>query len=197
MMEAYSAGEPQDQSQRALRPRPELPHERLAARANETAQNKRDHDRVIELPRDRNEIRHEIERERQIADQREEEQLPASGHARVASKTTNQDDAIRDQCRQRPSVFPTAHRDQPAEKRGVEQERHSERDQQPKPPRHPATLNGVAADAPITRPPASTGPVAVAPFRLTAVSLGGDGSSWESAPPGEDCRASEFALDSE
>lgn len=93
---AESAGESQDQRQRALRPRPELPHERLAARANETAQNKRDHDRVVELPGDRNEIRDEIERERQIPDQRDEKQLPASGHARIANKPTDQDDAIRD-----------------------------------------------------------------------------------------------------
>jgi len=56
-------GEPEDQCERLLRPRPQLADQLLAARADEAPEDERDDDRVVELPGDRDEVRHEVERQ--------------------------------------------------------------------------------------------------------------------------------------
>jgi len=81
-----SAGEAEDQGERALGSRPEFSDERLSARTDETAQDKGDDDRVIELPCHRDEIRDKVERQREVADQRRQKKLPSPRHARVTGK---------------------------------------------------------------------------------------------------------------
>ena len=57
--------------------------ERLPAAAEEAAEDERDDHDVVELTGDRDEVRHEIEREREIAGERDEQRLfpPGRGAA--------------------------------------------------------------------------------------------------------------------
>jgi len=47
---------------------PEFSQHRFAARSDEAAEHERDDDRIVELPGDRNEVRHEVEGQGKIGD---------------------------------------------------------------------------------------------------------------------------------
>jgi hypothetical protein len=84
-----SPGEPDDQPERLLRPRPKLADQTLAAGAEEAAEDDSDDDRIVELPRDRDEVGHEVERQREVTGKGEQEQLaPAGTRGSRASRVT-------------------------------------------------------------------------------------------------------------
>lgn len=57
------------------RSRPKFTYERFPARSDEVAKDEGNDERVVELPRNWDEVGNEIERQRQVADEREQEQL--------------------------------------------------------------------------------------------------------------------------
>jgi hypothetical protein len=62
----------QEERKRTLWTRPVLANELAAVRANEGTEDQPDGNQVVELPRDRDEIRDEVERKRQVPDQPDE-----------------------------------------------------------------------------------------------------------------------------
>lgn len=88
---------PKQESQRLLGSWPQLPEERFAAAYDEVPKNNRDDDRVVELPRDRDEVRNEIEWQRKVGHEPKEEHLAAPGDAWITEKATHEDDAVRNE----------------------------------------------------------------------------------------------------
>jgi hypothetical protein len=96
-LEATRPGESQDQSKRLFRPRPELADHRFAARSNKVAKDERDDDRVVELPGDGNEVWDEVEGQGEIRDERDQQELATSWHARIACEARHEHDAVGDE----------------------------------------------------------------------------------------------------
>jgi plastocyanin len=69
-------------------------HELVAARAEEAAEHESDDEDVVELARDGNEVRNEIEGQREVADERGEEQLPATRDTLVGKQPRDEDEAV-------------------------------------------------------------------------------------------------------
>ena len=69
----------------------------ITAGAEEAAHHEGNDQDVVELADDGNEIGHEIEGERQIRDERREQQLATSRHAVVRHQTRDEDDAVRNE----------------------------------------------------------------------------------------------------
>lgn len=63
----------------------------LASRSKNGPKDKRNRDGVIELPGHRDEVRNEIEGERQVAHEEHEQGLTTAGDARIGEETTNED----------------------------------------------------------------------------------------------------------
>jgi integrase len=74
-----------------------LADERFSARAEEAAEDERDDYYVVELAGDRNEVRHQVEGEREVARERNDQRLLPARHARVAEQSAAEDDAVRDE----------------------------------------------------------------------------------------------------
>jgi hypothetical protein len=89
--------ESKDQGQRLFRARPELPDQLLTPRPDEPAQHERDDDRVVELSCDWDEVGNEVDWQCQVADAREQEELAATGDARVAGEPADKNDAVGDE----------------------------------------------------------------------------------------------------
>jgi len=104
--------EPQDQLQQPLRPRPKLADHPFAANLDEVTEHESDDDGVVELTGDRNEVGHEVDREREITNEREQQQLSAARYARVACQSSDEDDAVGDKSRERASVATAACEDE-------------------------------------------------------------------------------------
>jgi catechol 2,3-dioxygenase-like lactoylglutathione lyase family enzyme len=62
----------------------------------------RDDDRVVELASDGDEVGDEVERQRQLADEGEQQQLAATRNTRLARQPRHEHDAVGDECRERP-----------------------------------------------------------------------------------------------
>src|SRR4051794_527433 len=78
------ADEPEDHRERPFGAWPELADRRLAARADEVAEDESHENRIVELPRDGDEVRHEIERQSEIGDECDQQQLPTPRDPRIA-----------------------------------------------------------------------------------------------------------------
>jgi len=77
--------------ERQLGAGPALSNQLAAARAEQAAQHQGEDDRVVELPRDRDEVGHEIEGKRQVGGRRRQEQLaPARTRGSRRSRPTEQ-----------------------------------------------------------------------------------------------------------
>jgi hypothetical protein len=117
-----------------------LTNKLAAVGTNERSQHESDHDHVIELAGDRDEVRHEVERQRQIADQTDQQELAATRHARIGKEPPQQHQAIRDEAHQRTRIGTPSrdnerrHNQRPDgdERAGHEQEQHQ--------PAHSATV---------------------------------------------------------
>ena len=114
-----------------------LADERLAAAAKEGAQNEGNDDDVVELPRDGNEIGHEVERQREVTRERNEESLLPTWDARVAKQAAAEDDAVRNEPGERPRALGPACDYQRGDEQYVENEECAERDEKPFPQTHP------------------------------------------------------------
>jgi hypothetical protein len=96
---------------------------------------------VIELTGDRDEVRHEIEGQREVARQREE-RLPPAGHARVAEQPTTEDDAVGDEAGERAGALASADDDESENKRGVRDQERADSDERPCEDVHPNEPRG-------------------------------------------------------
>lgn len=86
------------------------------APAQYVAQDESDDDRIIQIASDGNEVGHEVERHREVGDERGEDDLPAPRDAAVRQEPPEQDDKVRDEahCAGR---FLAAGNDEPDEER--------------------------------------------------------------------------------
>lgn len=96
-----SEGEPPDHRVALWWPGPVLVEQRPSAAAQHEAQNERCEDRVVQLPRDRDDVRNEVEGHRQIAGQENEGKLAGARHAVVGVEASKEDEAIGNEARQR------------------------------------------------------------------------------------------------
>jgi hypothetical protein len=127
---------PKHERKRLLGPRPEFANQRLTTRCHEVAQDERDNDRVIELPRDRDEVRYEIEGQREITHESEQKQLMTPGDTLFAKKASNEDDAVRNERRKRPRILAPSPYYEPSDERRQHHGQCTERHEKPFPPLH-------------------------------------------------------------
>ena len=99
--------------------------ERLGIDANERAQHEADEDDVVELAGDRNEVRDEIERQREIADQPDQQKLASTRHSRIANQTPHQHDAVRDEPGKCTRVSTPPHQNEAAHRHRQHNEKHT------------------------------------------------------------------------
>jgi hypothetical protein len=71
------------------------------------------------LPGDRNEVWDEIERQRQVADETDQEQLAATGDPRVACEPGHEDYAVGNEGCKRAGSVPSTHQEEPYQEGGV------------------------------------------------------------------------------
>src|SRR5581483_6026984 len=128
--------EAEDQRKRSFGARPQFADQRFPTGTDEMTEHERDDDRVIELPGDRNEVGHEIDRQRQVPGQAEQKESATSWDARIARKANDEHDAIGNESRERTRVTATADCDEPDDEAAPEGDHDSETDHQPAPPAH-------------------------------------------------------------
>jgi hypothetical protein len=129
-----------------------LADERFAAAAKEAAQNEGNDDDVVELPRDGNEIGHEVERQREVTRERDEESLLPPWDARVAKQAAAEDDAVRNEPGERPGPLGPACDYQRNDEQHVEDEECAEGDEKPFPQTHaPEGSRGSTGRKPVRR----------------------------------------------
>lgn len=68
-----------------------------AAGAKDRSENESDEDRVVELPGDRDEVGDEVNRRREVANQRAEQQLAAAWDTVVGEQAPKENDAVGDE----------------------------------------------------------------------------------------------------
>ncbi len=108
----------------------------LPARPEERPQDERRHQHVVQLSRHGDEVRHEVEREREIREQARKEELVPPGNAAVAKQAGGQNGAVGDEARKGPRILAAPDDDEERDERGVDQQGDAERDEQPGPPGH-------------------------------------------------------------
>jgi hypothetical protein len=121
-----------------------LTQELGAAGAQHGAHDKRDDDRVVELAGDREEVGHEIEQEREVADQCCEQQLAAVRDALVAEQAAKEHEAVGDETRQSARVPLAPDRQQPRDEGGVDGDGDRRDDDEPLPPAHGASRTAAS-----------------------------------------------------
>lgn len=100
---------PLEHPQRAWRTRPQFAeHPRGPRGSEEPAEHQRDHDQIVELADDRQEVGDEVDRREEVADRGRHQQLPPARDAPVPEQAFQQDDAIGDEAGQSASVGPAA-----------------------------------------------------------------------------------------
>ena len=126
----------QDESKRLLGAGPELPNERFTSGIYEVTEDEHDDDRVVELPRDRDEVRYEVEGRREVGDESEQEEFAATWDAGFSEKASDEDDAVRDERGERPRILMTPANHEPGHEGGPDENEGTERDEEPFPPLH-------------------------------------------------------------
>jgi hypothetical protein len=81
-----------------------LAHEPRAGAAKEASQHQRDEDGVVQLARDRDEVRDQVERKGEIHEGERRRNLPAGRNTRIAEEPLEQDGAVRHEPRDHPNV---------------------------------------------------------------------------------------------
>ncbi len=117
-----------------------LTDELITAGAEEAAHHEGNDQDVVELADDGNEIGHEIEGEREIRDERREQQLAAPRHAVVGHQSRDQDDAVRDEAGKGARVLAAPDRRERNHEGKPDEHKRGERECKPQPPRHEPTL---------------------------------------------------------
>ena len=113
-----------------------LAHELIAARAEKATQDERHDEDVVELAGDRNEVGNEVERQREIADERGQEQLAPTRHSRVGDEPGDEDDAIGYESGQGASVLPSPEDQKRNNESYPDESDQAEREREPQPPGH-------------------------------------------------------------
>jgi hypothetical protein len=148
-----------------------LSHERLAARPQEASEHERDDDDVIELAGNRDEIRNQVERHRQVADESKQEQLPTKRHPVVANEPSDENDAVGNESGESACIAPAAGKQEHQDEQQPRNERDAEADQAPGPPRHVVAVStidrGAVSAARVSRRPPGY-PSRAGPRRLAA-----------------------------
>jgi hypothetical protein len=108
--------------------------------AYDVTHNDRDDDRVVELSDDRNEVRDEVDRGREIWTDRDDRELRASGDSSIVKQALEQNGAVRDERGDRSRVLAAPEHQQNKDQREPERDRRKQCDDDPKP-------NGQAATA--------------------------------------------------
>jgi hypothetical protein len=112
-----------------------LPEQIGAGSTQQSRQDERDEERVVELTGDRDGVRHEIKRHQQIADERARSRsFVLRGCARPRA-TAEQDRAVRYEPCGRYRLLTTPGPDQPQQERRAQRERRDRDDQEPAAPR--------------------------------------------------------------
>src|SRR4029453_101204 len=93
-------------------------------------------ERIVELARDRDEVRNEIERQRGVGAEPDEQRLVASWHTLVAQKPCDEDDAVGDEGRKSAGVSAAARGVEPEDECRPEHEQDGAGNEQPRPPAH-------------------------------------------------------------
>jgi hypothetical protein len=78
-----------------------LADEPIATGANQVPEHEGDDDRVVELACDGNEVGHEVEGKDEVPQQADEQSLPPPRNPGITEQPVDEDDAVRDEARQR------------------------------------------------------------------------------------------------
>ena len=116
-----------------------FPDEPLLA-TEKPAQHERDDDDVVELSRDRDEVRYEVERQREVTGKADETCLLAPWHPRVAKQAAAENHAVRNQPGERPGALAAAGEHERHDEHGVENEKAADDGERPLPRGHEARL---------------------------------------------------------
>src|SRR3954469_25000423 len=136
LIASLTCGEPENNGERPLGAVPQLADEILTAGPDEAAQDERDDQHVVELTGDGNEIRYQVEWEREVPDERQQGELAATRDSRVACKAADEAYAVGDESRKGARVVPPAEDDKRDHKGGIDNSCHGQPHEQPRPPRH-------------------------------------------------------------
>src|SRR5205085_10516654 len=112
----------------AGRPGPGLLDDLTTGTTREVGEGRRDEDRVVELSRDRDEVRHEVERYGEVDEQERECDLRPPRHARVAEEPAEQDDAVGDERGRLAGVLPASGDEEREDEGEPDRERRAEPD---------------------------------------------------------------------
>ena len=93
---------------------------RVEGKITHATQREGDGQRVVDVAGDGDEVRNEVEREREVADERSQEELVPPGHARVAEQAPHEHDAVADAARDPAYALPAAREDEDRDERGVD-----------------------------------------------------------------------------
>jgi hypothetical protein len=99
-------------AQPALRPGPQILDDVAARRARDKGDRKRNQNRVVELSRDGNEVRHQVERHQQIRDEESKYHLRSPRDSVVSKQTLEEHDAVREKARNLTSLALTSEQEQ-------------------------------------------------------------------------------------
>src|SRR5215204_3713743 len=121
----------EDDRERRCGPGPGLADQLGAAAADDQSQRQAEHDGVIELADAGQEVRNEIERQGQIAQNDEEDGSPCPGNALIPRQAADEHRAVGDETRQRPRVLAAPRGDQGGDAQDVQPG--GEEEQSPRP----------------------------------------------------------------
>jgi iron complex transport system substrate-binding protein len=113
-----------------------LADERLASPAQEAAEDERDDQDIVELAGDRDEVRDEVERQREVAGERDQEGLVPARHPRISQQAAAQDHAVRDELGAGAGALAPAGDHQSDHDRRIEEQGGGDGDDHPGPQRH-------------------------------------------------------------
>ena len=101
----------------------------LTVSPQKASQHERDDQSVIKLSGDRDEVRYEVEGEREVAREQDEERLLAARHTRIAEQATAKHDAVWDEPCERTGALalPSDHKRE--DERGVEEKENTDADE--------------------------------------------------------------------
>ena len=108
--------------------------------ADDRTQDERDDDRVVQLTGDRDEVRDQIDRHREVSDRDRDEQLSPTGQAPVAKEPPHQHDAIRHEPRQGPRIRTPAEHREKRDAAGIDDDDRHEREGQRPQAQHDGTV---------------------------------------------------------
>ncbi len=117
--------EAKDERERVLGTWPVLADDCFPAAAQQAAEDERDDDDVVELTGDGDEVGDEVEGQRQVSGQRDQESLLPARHAWVAEQPAAENDTVGDKAGECPRALSSAGDDEGEHEGGVREEEES------------------------------------------------------------------------